>query len=385
MEVSDYFEPVDFSQFMNDAGTSGKFSLGAAIEKKTASLSRSTIAKLDVALIGIPVDNGQFTGGAAEAPGLIRKALYRLAGFYQRISIADFGNLRPAASLKGTFLALRDIVEYFEELGVVTVVMGGSQDLTVGICEAFKNRRFFSFATVDAVLDVKKGVETFHSDNFLTRIFSRFPGLFQFSLVGYQNHLTPEKFFQKTQGVADHLRLGQLRDHFSRAEPVLRNSDVLSFDIGALKYADAPAARQRNPNGLRSEEACQLARYAGMSNRLKVFGVFELIPANDLHSLTAKLAGEMIWYFLEGVLMRKANRRAAGNNRVVYKVAVDDLEEPFVFLKDPLTDRWWYEVRSVSGEKRWIACTEEAYIQAAANEIPDRWLKFVQKMDDLSK
>ena len=74
-----------------------------------------------------------------------------------------------------------------------------------------------------------------------------------------------------------------------------------------------------------------------------------------------------------------------GNNRVVYKVAVDDLEEPFIFLKDPLTSRWWYEVRSVSGEKRWIACSEEAYHQAAANEIPDRWLKFVQKMDDLSK
>ncbi len=379
MDILGYFNPVDF-HFQAENGNVSKYSLGAQIAKSTGKLSLSNASKFNIALVGLPVENGKFTSDAIQSTDNIRKELYRLASLDRNLEIVDLGNLKPARSPKATHLALRDITEYLDELGIVTVFFGGSQDLTMGICEAFRNEKFFTLSVIDAVLDIKKGVETFHSSNYLTRVFYRLPQLFQFSLIGYQKHLVAKELMEKISGHDDHLRLGQLRDDISRVEPLLRNTDVASFDMGVLKYTDAPATRQKNPNGLRGEEACQLARYAGLSNRLKVFGLFGLDAGEEKNCMTVKLAAEIIWYFLDGV----ANRPESGE-MVVYQVEVDGLEKPVVFYREPGTNRWWFEVQSIHGEKALGACSEEEYRKASENEIPGRWLKYLQKMDGLSK
>jgi hypothetical protein len=43
---------------------------------------------------------------------------------------------------------------------------------------------------------------------------------------------------------------------------LLRDADLVSFDISAVKQSEAPASRFASPNGLAAEDACQLARYA---------------------------------------------------------------------------------------------------------------------------
>ncbi|MGC9353839.1 MAG: arginase family protein [Mariniphaga sp.] len=379
MNLPDYFEPVDFTAVATEDNPLGKYSLGPEIEKNTLKFAQTNLASLDIALIGAPVENGEQKKNGP--PDKIRKALYKLAAFNNNLKIADLGNLKPATSAKGTFLALRDVIEYLREMKVVAVILGGSQDLTTGICEAFKNERFFWLATVDSTLDVKKGTEVFDSTNYLTRIFKNIPNLFHFNLIGYQTHLIGEKLIGRTKAVGEHLRLGQLRDDFTKAELLLRNTDVLSFDMGALKYADAPSTFQKNPNGLRGDEACQLARYAGLSPILSAFGLFNITETkNSANDITIHLAAEIIWYFLEGVSGRKTP-----GERTVYKVEIDGLEHPVVFLHEKETDRWWFEVQSISGEKLEVACTEFDYREAAANEIPGRWLTFIQKMDGLSK
>jgi arginase family enzyme len=385
MEVFDYFDPVDFSRFDVNDKSLGKYSLGTSVESFTSKLTVSTIPSAKVILFGVPVVNGEFNPGPSSAPNLIREQLYSLATFNSNFNIADLGNLKPTGSLKGTLLAIRDVVEYFSELNIVTVIIGGSQDLTLGVCEAFVNNRFFSLSAVDAMLDIKKGVEAFHSSNYLTRIFKKLPQLFQYNLIAYQNHLVGQKLIEKTPGVTEHLRLGQLRENFFQSEPIMRNTDVLTFDLGAVKFSEAPGAIQANPNGLRGEEACQLARYAGMSERLKNFGLFGLNPDTDNNFITVKLAAEIIWYFLEGCTTRNHENLKPADSSVVYKVEIDDLDQPLVFFNEPATKRWWFEVNSVAGETQLFACSEEDYHQAAANEIPHKWLRFVQKMDGLSK
>lgn len=385
MQIFDYFEPVDFSQFPDLENSAGKYALGRSIQNFTEKLSVTTISKARVVVFGVPIDNGEANSGAALAPGQIRNELYRLAALNSSLNIADLGDLKPASGQKGTFLALRDVTEYLYELGVVTVVIGGSQDLTVGICDAFRNNRYFSLCCIDAVLDIKVGVETFNSGNYLTRIFKQLPNLFQFSLVGYQNHLVGKKLLSKNQAVSDHVRLGKLRDDFSVAEPVMRNTDVLSFDIGAVKYSEAATRRQKNPNGLRGEEACKLAHYAGISDRLKIVGIFEVFPENEENTIIYKLSAEIIWYFLEGCQNRKTDDKITSENIITYKVEIDELEQPIIFLNDPDTNRWWFEITSLSGYKAVFACDEEDYRLAASNEIPVRWLDYIQKMDRLSK
>lgn len=379
MNLTDYFKPVDFSKIATGTSALGKYGLGPVVEKFSETINEKTLAKTNVALLGIPADNGKRQKKGAASPDSIRSALYRLASFETNLKLVDLGNLKITKSHKGTLLALRDITEYLRQMNVVLIVLGGSQELTIGISEAYHDDRFFWLSTVDAVLDVKKGTETFNSKNYLTRLFKQVPKLFQFSLIGYQQHLTGDNLLKKTENIGNHLRLGEIRENIKQAELLLRNSNILSFDMGALKYSEAPGTSQKNTNGLRGEEACQLAYYAGLSPHLNVFGLFETVADNN-DWITSSLAAEITWYFLKGISARKQSEF-----KTIYKVEIEGLDNPIIFRHEWEFNRWWFDVQSVSGEVIEIACSEEEYKKAAANEIPERWLRFLQKMDNLSK
>lgn len=379
MNLTDYFNPVDFTGITGGVNPLGKYGLGYAVSKDSESIDQKALSNAHVAIVGVPVNNGKRQKKGACSPDLTRKGLYKLASLGTDLKIIDLGNLKPAKSRKGTLLALRDIVEYLNQLEVLVIVLGGSQDLTTGIAEAFKSKKFLWLTAVDAVLDIKKGREVFNSTNYLTQLFKKLPDLFQFSLIGYQQPYTPEHLLAKTKATGNHLRLGELRDNIQQAELLIRNSDILSFDMGAIKHTEAPGTLFKNPNGLHGEEACQLAYYAGLSSRLSVFGLFEMAAEKD-DAITPSLAAEITWYFLQGVLRRKPS-----SFKTLYKVEVEGVDQPVVFRHDRELDRWWFDVRSVSGEVVEIACSKEEYLQAATNEIPDRWLRFVQKLDSLSK
>lgn len=384
MDVRQYFNPLDFSLF-SENGNMWKYSLGHAVKKSTEKVSASNLHKLDIAIIGVPFEKGVYIGKQTNIPNTIRRELYQLTGFQNKINIADFGNLKAAKTQKAIMLALRDVVEYLNELGIVTVILGGSQELSFGISQAFKNQRFFTLSCIDSNLDVKRGTESFSSSNFLSRIFKTQSNLFQFSLLAYQSHFVPNLLLSKTPGVDEHCRLGLLRDDISLAEPLLRNTDFLSFDISAVKHSEAPGTLTVNPNGLRSEEACQLAKYAGLSEKICVFGLFGINLLKDKDEITTKLSAQIIWYFLEGQTHKNNEEPNPSEKRIKYKVEVKDIEHPLVFLQCPETFRWWMEIQSVHGEKTLIACSDKEYQQASENEIPELWLKYVQKIDEFSK
>lgn len=385
MDVRYYFEPVDFSAFYNSGHLGWKNSLGSVIEKNTISVTKENIGKLNVAIVGAPFDSRREADNLSEVPGKIRAELYQLSKFSNKFNVADFGDLKPASSVKGNYQALRDIVDYFNELKIVTVIIGGSQDLSVGICEAFKSDRYFSYSAVDSFLDVKQGKESFNSSNYLSRLFINLPELFQFNLIGFQSHYISPENLNKIKSVSEHVRLGNLRDNIAIVEPVLRNTDYLSFDVNSVKNSDAPGGMRSIPNGLRSEEACQLAKYAGISDRIKVFGVFDIVPENDIKNLTVKLASQLIWYFLEGYLNRDNESPEKNENNIMFQVEVENVDKPIVFFKNSITNRWWMQIETADKIKLHFACTEKEYEQASKNEIPEIWFNYIQKIDSLLK
>lgn len=385
MDVRYYFEPVDFSGFYELGHLSWKYSLGSVIEKATTAITKENIRKVNVAIVGVPFDNRNEVDNTTVAPDKIRAELYQLAKFSSKFNIADFGNLKPASSVKGNYQALRDIVDYFNELKIVTVIIGGSQDLSVGVCDAFKNEKYFSFSTVDAFLDVKQGKEPFNSANYISRIFINQPQLFQFNLIAFQSHYLSVENLNKIKSVSDHIRLGSLRENIAVAEPVLRNTDFLSFDINSIKHSEAPGSMRIIPNGLRSDEACQLAKYAGVSDRLKVFGLFDVDIENDTNNLTVKLASQLIWYFLEGYLNRDNENPDTNENNIIYQVEVDSVDQPIIFFRNTITNRWWMQIETTEKIKLHFACSEKEYEQASNNEIPEIWFNYIQKIDSLLK
>jgi arginase family enzyme len=381
MDVRYYFNSVDFSAFYNSGHLSWKYSLGAVVEKSSLALTKENIHKLNIAIVGVPFDSRKEDTYSLQATDKIRAELYQLAKFNNKINIADFGNLKPASSIKGNYQALRDIVDYFNELKIVTVVVGGSQDLSIGICEAFKGDPYFSYSTIDAFLDVKKAKEPFDSFNYLSRLFSNQPQLFQFNLIGFQSHYLALENLSKIKSICEHIRLGNLRDNVILAEPVLRNTDFLSFDINSIKHSEAPGSCRITPNGLRSEEACQLAKFAGLSGRLKVFGLFDVFEENDRENLTVNLAAQLIWYFLEGFINRDADKPDSNENNIIYQVEVDNVDKAIVFFKNTVSNRWWLQIETSEKRKLYFGCSEKEYEQASNNEIPELWLKYIQKID----
>jgi len=384
MDVKQYFNPIDFSSFSEKIADNWKYSFGQSIEKSTGKFTETNLQKVDAVIIGVPCFEGIWDESKIKSTDKTRKELYSLANMSGNLNIVDLGDLKSSSSIKGTYLALRDIVEFFSELNIITLILGGSSDLCTGICEAFKNESFFTFSSIDAQLDVKKGQENLNSSNYLTRIFKKMPNLFQFNLLGYQRHLVAPEMFSKTTGFGNHLSLGDIRDDIKKAEPVLRNTNVLAFDMKSVKYAEIVDSGYTNPSGLQSDEICQLAKYAGMSGNLKVFGLFETETKKDGIDITFKLISQIIWYFFEGLAFRKNDKGINGEKVLTYEVEIEGMEKPLKFLFCNNSGRWWFEIQSFSDEKYIVACSEAEYQKALNNEIPDLWLTYVQNIDSVS-
>jgi len=55
-----------------------------------------------------------------------------------------------------------------------------------------------------------------------------------------------------------------------------------------------------------------------------------------------------------------------------------------VFYKSEKTERWWAEVPSFNSDidkQILIACTNDDYILASNGDVPERWLRFFQKIN----
>lgn len=383
MNLFPYFDAVDFSQYANDLPFAWKNSMGATIEKNTVKLQEGRLKNIELAIVGVPFNSEHDDFKRTTTPDKIRRAFYRLAAV-GKLNIIDLGDIKASTSHKGNYLALRDVVDYLSELDIVTIVLGGSQDYSYGICQAFSSDPFFSFSAVDAFLDIKKGVESISSTNYLSQVFKTMPDLFQFNLLAYQSHYVPDAYFKKTRGIGAHLRLGKLRDDMSAAEPILRNSDFLTFDMTALKHSEAPNSLN-HPNGLYADEACQLMKYAGTSNRIKVFGLFGLNMGSEPDELAVNLAAQLVWYFVQGYLIRDKRKPDESDVYSAFSVEIPELSAPLVFYKNNDTGQWWIQVQAINNDIKYYACSERDYIEASNNEIPEFWLNYVQKTDEIVK
>jgi formiminoglutamase len=152
-------------------------------------------------------------------------------------------------------------------------------------------------------------------------------------------------------------------------EPVIRNSDMLSFDIASIKSSDAPAA-SCSPNGFTGEEACSLARYAGLSSQLSSIGIYGYNPMKDVRNLTALQIAQMIWYFIDGKSRSfQETQLQERQNFNEYHTAFAEVDT--IFIQSKKTGRWWMQLPN----KKLIACSYNDYLFASKNEIPERWLR----------
>lgn len=381
-EIFNFFDPVKLSDFGNSTFLNDEASLGNGLIINSVVNPIQIDARFEIAIVGINqyLDINQDRN--VNTPQLIREELYRLKKFSSGLRIADMGNLRTGKNINETIFALQEVCALFFHLKINVIILGGSQLLTVGNFRALKEfENNISLVNIDSKIDLAVNNESVKECYYLNSIIEQEKAfVYNVSCLAYQSYFVDQKQLKiLNESYFEHYRLGVIRDKFERVEPVLRDADLVSFDISAVRMSEAPGQIDGSPNGLYADEACRIARYAGISDKVKTFGLYGVYGQTDRGHQTTKLSAQIIWYYIDGYLNRKHDYpKASYKDYIKFEVQIDEIDFPIVFYKSEKSNRWWIEVQSVEDEEHSknsviVSCTEEDYMNSCKNEIPERW------------
>jgi arginase family enzyme len=346
--------------------------------------------KVDLALIGVPgtrMQAGQWVSD--RGPDRIRRSLYTLAAGNEHQRIADLGDIIPGESPRDTMVALREVISFLLEKNILPIILGSGHEYSLAAYEAYEAaERSVHLVSVDARIDLVAKDEV-DGSSWMWHVIDREPSfLFQMTQIAFQTHFVPPTMLDGFEQLHfEPLRLGKIREDIKHVEPAVRDADFLSFDLSAIRFADAPAHPLAGPNGLFGEEACQVMRYAGISDKLSCCGLFGYDPDLDRRGISAALMAQMVWYFVDGYYNRKGDsppRQRDEFLRYRVHVAGDDGYE-MNFLKSIRSGRWWMEIPFKPDDKEEIPallpCSYADYEMALKQEVPDRWLRAYKRLN----
>src|SRR5690606_22834655 len=175
----------------------------------------------------------------------------------------------------------------------------------------------------------------------------------------------------------DDLRLGEFRSNPHQVEALLREADFACFDVNSIKNADFGSGTNPIPNGLYNEEACQITRYAGISNKINSLSLVEINP-ETLTQIDAMQLAQMMWYFADGIENRYHDFPNPESRE--FKIIRCPLENSpineMLFLQSLVSGRLWIQV-PFGKSVRWTGCTEDEFTIATQGEIPEKWFRAV--------
>lgn len=347
------------------------------------------LTQFDLAILGVNEDRFRPEYiGTGEAPNAVRKELYYLVKTRKPLRVLDLGNIVGGNSFSDTYFALSQVILELNKAKLFSVIIGGSQNLISAQYSGFQGLNpNMQVLVVDAKVDLQVA-ENPNEQNYLPKIISHEPEyLFNITQAGYQGHFVePETYDAFEKMNFDLLRLGSLRGNIQTIEPYCRNANMFAMSLQAIRASDAPAQLKPSPNGFSSEEACQIARYAGLGNDLLSAGFFDLNPSQDRNNISASLVAQLIWYLLDGISNRKNEYPVAeSKDYIIYHTTTRQMNQELTFYKSVLSNRWWMEVpypneRSKHDGKFLVPCSYQDYQTAQNDEIPDRWMKTYQKL-----
>ncbi len=371
--IADFLQPVNLDLLSKDEGYRDT-QLGKHIKVYETQLP--DISDADMVIIGA----GECRGAGyalnhhASADG-IRSALYALYYWHAQVTIADLGNVKIGQTIQDSYAALRTVIAELILQNKKVVVIGGSHDLTLPQYHAYTSIPTLVNAVVtDAKIDLDLEARL-PADHFLEELFTGLPNhLNHYAHIAFQSYFMHPHMLETIDKLRfDCFRLGVVREDIEEMEPVIRDSHMMSFDISAIQNAQAPA-NIITPNGLNGEEACVLMQYAGMSWKTSSIGLYGYQAELDRNGLSAIQIAQMIWYIIDGIQKGKKESPLSATERFKeFHIAFSDIDTQF--LQSKSTGRWWMQLHN----KEWAPCSYKDYLVASKNEIPERWLRALER------
>lgn len=394
MSLADFFSPVD-SNKVSVREVFFTSQLGSQVEIYIHEFPDLETQTFDIAIIGVLEDRNSINNqGCALGPDYVREKLYSLYQGTYNIRMVDLGNIKAGNTVSDTYFAVKTVVAELVKKDIVPLIIGGGQDLTYAQYLAYESlEQKVDLVIVDPKFDLDDSVhdntiET-GSTSYLNKILLHQPNyLFNYSNIGYQTYYVNQDSLRVMEKLLfDVHRLGEFSGNISVSEPIIRNANLLSFDMAAIRSSDAGGNANAGPNGFYGEEACQICRYAGLNDKLTSIGFYEFNPAYDTNGQTAMLLAQMIWYFVDGVYHRKKDFPLQPKSQyLIYRASLKDNTHELVFVKSKKTDRWWMQVPypvGTSKNERYhlVPCRYEDYQIAVSGEMPDLWWRTYQKLN----
>jgi formiminoglutamase len=384
MDFSIFLTPVleeqikIYSTINNSLGSKVNFHDGGEISEE-----------YELAILGVKESRGSQLTSVKESPDFVREQLYKLCPSTSA-KIIDIGNIRQGETLQDTLFALVETLQELVKKKIIPIIIGGSQELTLAMYKSYeKLEQIVNLTTIDRKIDFQQINETNNNSYLKDIILSRPNFLFNYSNLGSQSYyLDPENNKMMEKLYFDNTRLGELQHDISIAEPVIRNSTIISFDLNSIRQSEVPGTSFASPNGFFGNEACQLSRYAGMSDKVGMIGFYEMSPEFDILGQTAQLVSQMIWFFIAGFDLRKNETPLTSNkNYTKYKVVLSSSEEELIFIKSKKSERWWMKIPYPPSKKikfqrhHLVPCSYSDYETALRDEMPNLWLNTYNKIN----
>jgi hypothetical protein len=318
------------------------------------------------------IESGQIALiGVGPFANAVREELYQMNWSFRNVKVVDLGNFANCSPE-----TVRPVLDELHKADIIPVVIGGSlKSMIQQVLAHFQNKKSHPLF-VDERIAFGKVLQRSYL-NSLVEVESEH--LRALTVLGYQRHNSdPAQIAQNTEARVHALRLGQIRSNYTTIEPYIRDCSSLSFSLNAMKKAEAPIKISNNPSGLKSEEACQICRYAGLNEQMRSFMIYDTDETTSDCAQSATLLAQMIWYFIDGVNNRMQEFPVTPEHLVEYLVTTSFLEEPIKFFKSQISGRWWMANPSDSDNMEGILpCTYDEYLSACRDEVPPRLIKLL--------
>lgn len=310
-----------------------------------------------------------------------RRQLYSLFSGNWGFTCADLGVLLVGETEQDTLFAIQTLVKEMYQRTIFTLIVGGEQENTLGMFRGLSQMStYVNLTSIDSRFDFGAPGVLVSDESYMSKIITEKPNnLKQFTNLGYQSYYVSQEELDLMQKLFfDAHRLGEISADIHEAEPILRDTDILSVDLSSVKASELDNPKGQ-PNGFDGAQICHLMRYAGLSDRLSVLGIFA-IPATHR---TDQLLAQMVWYVLEGFCHR-VHEHPFSTLDSCTKFVVPQEQETLTFYQSDKSLRWWIEVptegaHNNKGQMTLLPCAEKDYRLAQKGEIPSRWWKSVQR------
>ena len=360
--------------------------LGNKIQIHTSERGIPDLDTTKIVIIGIPENRNSIDYLGDELNlNEIRKSLYNLYPGNWSTKIADLGNLILGENVEQTYGRIISMLSILFEKNIIPIIIGGSHDLLYANYRAYDSfKSTVNIVNIDSNFDIGDSAKPINNLSYLGKIILDEPhNLFNYSNLGYQTyHNSQEEIDLMENLYFESYRLGEVSSNLRLSEPVMRDADIVSIDLKSVRASELSSRQKFSPNGFDGKEICALSRYAGISNKVSSFGIYEYKSSNE-DEITEMLISQIIWYFIEGVNCRIQDSDFQNDEDYnKFTVIVDEYE--LIFYQNKITSRWWIEIIGDGSNNKLkqntlLPCTLDDYEVAKNGSIPERWFKAIKK------